>query len=141
MSFKTDDGGVALSLKDCKLMATTSWDASLSQATGRVVIVTYSLPDLRYIAGILNKRSDVHLVMNSKFKDRAMRLKRRYPELRITMRNDLHAKMVLAEPDMVWLSSANFGRSRWFEHTIGIHDRQAYEFYKGQLEDYLGREV
>ena len=75
--------------------------------------------------------------MNSKFEKDATMLRLRYPSLRVILRRDVHAKMVLADPCTVWLSSANFGASGWFESTIGIHSKAAYDFYLEQLSRYL----
>lgn len=144
MSFKTDAGGLALRLNDAKLMTTetcSTWNTRLSQigkSGSQVIICTYSLPDVDYICRILDKRSrNVTLIVNDKFRSRAEELKRRYPALKIHTRPDVHAKIVLIEPETVWLSSANFGKSGWFENTIGIHSKAAYDFYLDQIQRYL----
>jgi len=104
----------------------------------RIVICTYSIPNLNYVFKIFDKRSDnVVLIMNSKFEDIANKIRARYPAMRVITRKDVHAKLVLAEPQTVWLSSANFGASGWFESTIGIHSKVAYDFYMEQLSQYL----
>ena len=143
MSFKTDNGGVALSLKDVKISTSHSgstWNTRLSQianSKGELIICTYSLPNPEYITRILDKRSNVILICHEKFRDRVMALKNKYPDLTVHLKKDVHAKMVLLAPHTVWLSSANFGASGWFEQTIGIHDARAYQFYREQIERYL----
>lgn len=145
MPFKTDCGGLAVKLNDCKLSVSenaSTWNTRLSQigkTDGKVIICTYSLPDLKYIQKILDKRSrNVTIIAHEKFEKKAMLLKRMYPFLHIHLRPDVHAKIVLVEPRSVWLSSANFGSSGWFEQTIGIHDKTAYSFYLNALSKYLG---
>ena len=145
MSFRTDAGGFALKLNDVKLMAAeSSWATRMSQigkCPGGIIICTYSLPDVEYIMKILDKHPDnVVLVLHEKFRRSADLLKARYRGLHVYLRPDVHAKLVLIEPETVWLSSANFGRSGWFEQTIGIHDRRAFEFYFDQIESYLFEE-
>ena len=104
----------------------------------RVIICTYSLPNIKVVHQILDKRSDnVILIMNSKFENTAEQLRKRYPDLKVITRDDVHAKIVLAEPSTVWISSANFGDSGWFEGTIGMHSRAVYEFYLEQLRRYI----
>lgn len=104
----------------------------------RVIICTYSVPNLNYVFRIFDRRSDnITLIMNSKFEDTACILRARYPAMRIITKKDVHAKLVLAEPYTVWLSSANFGASGWFESTIGIHSKIVYDFYMEQLAKYL----
>ena len=99
------------------------------------------MPNSKHIDRILQKKSEnVTLICNSKFAADAKRLKRKYPSIHLIMRWDIHAKMVLIEPDIVWLSSANFGCSEWFEESIGIHSELAYKFYIKQLMDHLGVE-
>jgi hypothetical protein len=89
---------------------------------------------------ILDKRSSyVTIIYNSRFSQRGKALQRKYPKLRLIARPDVHAKIVLIEPETVWLSSANFGRSGWFEHTIGIHSSAAYNFYMTEILEYLER--
>ena len=101
---------------------------------------TYSLPSLEYLKKIFDKRTEnVTLIAHEKFADKASHLKELYPDLEIILKPDVHAKYVLIEPDTVWLSSANFGSSGWFDQTIGIHDKDAYEFMLSQTERYLKR--
>ena len=145
MKFKTDCGGVALSLKDAKLSTShtaSTWNTRLSQigrVSGKIVICTYSLPNLDYLQRIFDKRSDgITLIAHEKFHERAVQLKRMYPELKIVLKPDVHAKFVLIEPETVWLSSANFGSSGWFEQTIGLHSKEAYEYMLKQVNAYIG---
>ena len=106
----------------------------------KVIICTYSLPDLEYSKQIFDKRSkNVTLIVNEKFRNKAEELESIYPDLDICIKNDVHAKMVLVEPKTVWLSSANFGKSDWFEQTIGIHSEEVYSFYFDQINKYLNK--
>lgn len=143
--FKSDGGGLALCVKDAKLSTShtaSSWNTRLSQIgrfPGRIVICTYSLPKLDYLQRIFDKRSDgITLIAHEKFHERASQLKKMYPELQIVLKPDVHAKFVLIEPETVWLSSANFGSSGWFEQTIGLHSKEAYEYMLKQVNAYIG---
>lgn len=149
MTFKTDNGGWALRIDDAKITTSdkaSTWNTRLSQIgteklkDKKVVICTYSLPDLEYCKKIFEKRStNVLLIVNEKFKSQADELQKEYPNLDIRLKKDVHAKMVLIEPQTVWLSSADFGRSDYFEQTIGIHSEEVYEIYLKQIEDYLNK--
>lgn len=91
-----------------------------------------------FITKILERRSnDVTILANEKFRFRAEQIKRRFPSVQIVLKPDTHAKMVLIEPDTVWLSSENFGRSGWFEQAIGIHNADVYDFYYSKVLDYI----
>ncbi len=148
-TFETDNGGVAVSIMDAKILTSetaSTWNTRLSQIgttnlkDKRVIICTYSLPDLEYSKQIFDKRSkNVMLIVNEKFSDKAEELRKLYPDLEIYLRADVHAKIVLVEPRTVWLSSANFGKSNWFEQTIGIHSEEVYNFYLEQINIYLNK--
>lgn len=89
------------------------------------------MPNLSYIEGILCKRPhNISIIAHAKFYDKSMRLKEKFPDIEIAIRKDIHAKFVLIEPDTVWLSSANFGRSNWAETSIGMHSKEAFRFYQ-----------
>ena len=142
--FTTDHGGMALSIKDAKLSTShtaSTWNTRLSQigrSNKKIIICTYSLPSLEYLKRIFDKRTEnITLIAHEKFVDKASHLKELYPDLEIILKPDVHAKYVLIEPDTVWMSSANFGSSGWFEQTIGIHDKDAYEFMLSQTKRYL----
>ena len=136
MSFKTDNGGEAIRINDAKLFFgdSSTWATRLSQlakVNGSVYISTFSLPDLPYAQKILEKRPhDILIVAHSMFHAKALAIKDAFPDIRIALRDNIHAKFVLAEPKTVWLSSANFGRSGWIEHGIGMHSPEAFEFYR-----------
>ena len=145
MKFKTDGGGRALELNDVKISTTKSsstWNTRLSQIAkikGSIIIATYSLPDTEYIEKIFRKRSEkVILIFHEKFIEKARKLKESFPAIKLYPMPDIHAKIVLIEPDTVWLSSANFGQSGWFEQTIGMHSREAYRYYYESLCEYVG---
>ena len=136
MSFKTDNGGEAIRINDAKLFFgdNSTWATRLSQLAkvkGNVYISTFSLPDLPYAEKILEKRPrDIFIIAHSMFHAKALGIKDAFPDIRIALRDDIHAKVVLAEPETVWLSSANFGKSGWIEHGIGMHSPEAFEFYR-----------
>lgn len=147
MGFKTDCGGLALKIPDAKITTSqtaSTWNTRLSQighVPGRIIICTYSLPNIEYLRRIFDKRSDnILIIAHEKFQAKAAELKREYPGLQIVLKPDVHAKFVLIEPETVWLSSANFGSSGWFEQTIGLHSEAAYRFMLDQVEQYVGKE-
>lgn len=132
--FKTDAGGRATKCNDMKLMAGAStWGTRLSQLarqTGTVRIVTYSLPDIEYVHTQLGRRpSDILLIANSRFENKAREIKCAFPGVRVAVREDIHAKVLLIAPHTVYISSANFGDSDWVESTIGLHSREAHDWY------------
>ena len=133
--------GQAIDIKYAKLFFgdNSTWAVKLSQLAkvkGSVYISTFSLPDLPYAQKILEKRPrDIFIVAHSIFYAKALAMKDAFPDIRIALRDNIHAKMVLAEPETVWLSSANFGKSGWIEHGIGMHSPEAFEFYKNAFTE------
>lgn len=148
MPFKTDAGGIALKINDAKLTTSktaSTWNTRLSQiayAPGEIIICTYSLPDMDYLKSIFDKRSSgITIIAHEKFRSKSEKLKAMYPALNIVLRPDVHAKFVLIEPKTVWLSSANFGKSSWFEQTIGLHSKEAYDFMLEQVQHYISSDA
>lgn len=145
MTLKTDGGGLAVSanIKVSSTSSASTWNTRLSQikrVKGEIFICTYSLPDLKYIKQILDKRSTgITILANSKFLEKAIELKFAYPDLKIKLANNTHAKIVLISPETVWLSSANFCHSGWFENTVGIKNKDVYEFYEKEIQYFLSK--
>lgn len=145
MSFKTDAGGLAT--KCCIKVSTTqsgsTWNTRLSQLLKdekELIICTYSLPEIKYVTKILSKRENgrgITLLVHDKFKEKAVLLKQDYPELKIFLATNTHAKLIISPPETVWLSSANLGDSGWFESTIGLKSREAYDYYQNQILKFI----
>ena len=138
MSFKTDHGGLAVKADIKVATQTSTWNTRLSQllhGKAEITICTFSLPRSSvFLKKLFDKRSkNVTIIANSKFEAEAKSLKLSYPNLRIILSPKVHAKLALAAPDKVWLSSENLVHSRSFENTVGIHNRAVYDFYIAEL--------
>ena len=132
MGYCTDSGGDAVKCNDIKIFSSKStWATKLSQIgkiKGVVTITTYSLPDISYARRILNKKSkNVYLIAHLKFHKKAMELKEEYPNLRIALNNEIHAKTITIEPITTYFTSANFGKSTWYESSIGLHSKEVHD--------------
>lgn len=138
---KTDNGGLATTARvKVSLGKGSTWATRLSQigkSSGEIIICTYSLPNLDYMSQILDKRSDITIVCHKKFQEKASILQQKYPRLNIILKSDIHAKMVLIQPETVILSSANFGSSGWLEHTITVKSESVYSYYYNRLKGVL----
>lgn len=138
MSFKTDCGGLALRANIKVSTQASTWNTRLNQlfrGSAPIILCTFSLPkNPAALDGLLGKRCDgITIIANSKFADEARLLKARYPGLTIILCPQTHAKLALAAPDRVWLSSENLTQGSNFENTVGIHSRAVYEFYLSEL--------
>lgn len=140
MVFLDDSSGFAFSCGDAKIsVGTGSWSVRLSQiarVTGSIYIVTGKLLDPDYVSQILGKRPhNISIIANANARKEANTIKRSFPGVRIALHNDCNAKVALVEPDTVWISSADFGRSTMIESTIGLHsinvfNRAAESFFR-----------
>lgn len=144
MPFKTDTGGLALTA-DVKLSnKSTTWNTRLQHIGENdclVTIVSFSLADVEYISRILSRRKtgrNLRLICNTRACVNAVRLKKEFPEMRVYLHPMAHAKLVLIEPEMVWVSSENIGHKlKSFDATIGIMGKEAYDHYAEQIDSLL----
>lgn len=138
MSFKTDTHGLAFSCLDIKLQANGStWGMRLSQLarqSGCIRILTYSLPDVDYVAKQLGRRPhNICLLAHAKFREKALAIAQAFPQIAIALHPRIHSKVLLCEPGTVVVSSANFGSSTWEETSISLHDRTVHDWYLGHV--------
>ena len=99
----------------------------LQNPEAKVRILTYSLWGAwNAFFHIPNK---IYLVCHSKFKDEAIKLKEFHPQINIATHPKIHAKVVLIEPELLYVSSCNFAGSDWHETTISIRSKESYDNY------------
>lgn len=107
----------------------------------KVILSTYSLPKLdkqvERLIGLREEGQGIFLLCNSKFVWKAEKLKNMFPKLTVFLRQDVHAKIVLVEPDIVWEGSSNFGYSGWFENSIRLKSRTAFNYEYQRILRYL----
>ena len=78
------------------------------------------------------------IIVNSKYAFTAQKYKNWYPKIDMYISPYAHAKLVLAEPDIVYLSSENLGNNPGsFDAPIGLESVEAYEHYKSQVDRLL----
>lgn len=136
LRMKSDAHGILVRPKEVKIYWSSdhTWNMKLSQigrpsqSDKKLYIATYSLPDLDYVVEVLAHRPTGHnvfLMANAKFQAQALQLLNYFPEMQIRLHPKMHCKFVLIEPETVFIGSANFGRSRWYETMIGLKDSTA----------------
>lgn len=134
MTFKTDGHGIAFKCNDIKITGDThTWAMKISQLyrqTGIMRIITYSLPNIGYVKKQFERRpKDIFLIAHSSFQDKAEKIKEMFPDIRIALHKEVHSKVLLIEPNTIYISSANFGNSGWHEANIGLHSKEAHDWY------------
>lgn len=110
--------------------------AILKNEDSEIIIVTFSLPgNPDFLCDIFDIRSQgVTIVANTKYAEPARTLKERWPDIRIYLDPNVHAKMVMADPDRVWVGSGNLGMTRSAEGTVGLEGRAAFGYFMDELE-------
>ena len=131
MSFSDDNGGFSFSCADAKFsVCASTWNTRLSQLgklQGSLRILTHHLPNPEYIAKILSKRPyNIFIIANEDARENAMKLKAQFPDVRIALHKKMNAKVVLFEPETVWVSSSDFGESKMTESAVGFHSSVAH---------------
>ena len=56
-------------------------------------------------------------------------IKAGFPLIRIAVNDFVHSKVLLIEPRTLYISSANFGQSKMHESAVGLHSKEAHDWY------------
>ena len=134
MGFKNDCGGFVFDCSDIKIsLDSSTWSTRLSQLAkikGTVWISTRSIENTEYVSTIIGKRpQNINILAHVSAQANAEKLKKKFPNISIALHKNINAKIVLIEPDTVWISSGDFGCTTQIESTIGLHSKIAYDKY------------
>lgn len=142
---RIDNGGIKGYVKEVKLMTNVDWDDIFSKITDQeTTICTYGDPDNQYnpfFRKHLPHMKNLMLVLGcgpdknkkSFFESKVRALN---PNIKLYLKWDTHAKVVLIAPDEVYISSQNVGISDWFQVTAYIKDKDMYKQYKENVDNY-----
>ena len=119
-----------------------NWNQKFNGYHGRnIVITSYTLPNYDYVCTILTKlfkQGNRVTIYANTISDNVLRhLSKKFPCLNYKTFPNMHAKMVLVDNNIVWLSSQNLGTSSWFENTINIHSKKAYKYFYDRLNEFI----
>jgi hypothetical protein len=131
--------GILIKPSECKVYDYShSWGMKLSQLArqkGWVRIVTYSLPSLDYIKQQFERRPfDIWLLANTQFRERALEIKQLFPKVEVALFDKIHAKVLSISPSTLYVGSANFGASHWYEMSIGVRSIEAHDHFVDQFD-------
>ncbi len=137
---KIDIYGFDMSTKNFTVFVNIDWCQELQkyEPERHIDIVTYSIFDERYLKDILSHKQSVNIIVSDKFQRRQKYeglVQALSGDIVLKPRNSTHAKIVLIEPNIVYLSSQNINKPDWFNWAIKIEDEVVYRFYKKQIED------
>lgn len=127
---------------EVKFSKMLNWNQKFNGLRNRNIIVsTYTLPNLDYLKTIIAKLfaqgNSLTIYANDFVLPTLQLLQQEFPQLVYDTRPNLHAKMVLIENNIVWLSSQNFGSSGWFENTINLKGLEPYDYFYNRLLEFL----
>jgi phosphatidylserine/phosphatidylglycerophosphate/cardiolipin synthase-like enzyme len=145
MTWKDDVHGLLCSAREIKCyLPSHSWAMKLSQMARQdalIRIATYSL-NAEFAIGILQRRPySVRLACHQQFVQQARILTSRLPGVKVKAIRDLHAKLVLIEPDTTYLGSANFVPASISDLVIGIRSRAVHAHYAQWFDAQWAREA
>lgn len=106
----------------------------------KLIISTYSLNNINYISAILGNRrygKNIHLICHERFADGAVELKKALPLMCIYLRPDIHTKIVLLEPNIVFHGSDNFGKGGYFNEALEFRSKEFFDYEYNMLLHYL----
>ena len=140
---RSDTAGRVVPVKTVKLSnCGITWNKRLSKilkVPGEIILCTYSLVNLPFLTRVFSQRSTgVTIITHERYSDMAKRLKEAHPDLKVYVSPYVHAKLLLADPRLVWVSSENLGHNKnSFDCSIGLESLAAYVHYKAQVDRLL----
>lgn len=139
---KQDNGGISRKLNsNVELRANIDWNEiyNMIKDSDCIDIATYSQYEADDFWQRLKDHKNVNIVINEKSLynvNRTLEFKAYSASHDVAQVDNSHAKMILAAPDFVCLSSQNVGSADWLQNTIIFYDKEAYDFYKCQFDSY-----
>lgn len=97
-----------------------------------VRIITYSLcSEIGYVTDLLAKPQapSIRIIAHKDFKENAVKAQVRYKDLRIRLHPTVHSKVMLIEPDIVIVGSANFTGGDYDQTCVQMYSPDAHAWY------------
>ena len=140
MAWTTDNGLVVRPNEVKGYGAPTSWARKLSwlerHPTRLVRVATYSL-DAEYAAGFFIRRPHhVRLMCHENFSTEAHKLQTMLPDIEVRTLADLHAAMVLIEPETIYIGSMNFVKAALKEGVVGVRSGPLHDHYAALFDEW-----
>lgn len=131
---ENDNGGVSGIIPEIRIMTGLDYERILSRVDSNtyVKIYTYDLyEEIEFYEACLRHLHKCDVIVNgSRITQKKIdEFNAKLPNVNVIQKPDTHAKMILIEPEEVYLSSQNFSRTDWFQHAVYIKDREAYSVY------------
>lgn len=122
-----DNGGTIEYLHNIDLMTNVNWFDIIRQNAGKQIdMCTYGRPDAPRMHSVADMIYPGKLIVGTIS---------HYPHWdiedkpNVKVRHDTHAKLLFIAPDEVYISSQNVEFEDWYQTTVHIKDRSAYEHY------------
>lgn len=127
-----DNGGTYISLKNVVLLSNVDWFDILNRNAGKeMYLCTFGNPDGNKMHKAVSLITNGKVIIGTRYSAREWDVEKRYSNVRV--KYDSHAKILLIAPDEVFLSSQNIEYDDWYQTTVHIKDRRAYNHYYEQF--------
>ncbi|ACO17689.1 Uncharacterised protein [Streptococcus pneumoniae] len=116
---KSDNGGGTYCLDNIELLANIDFIKIFEEisTSSKIDIVTYSFYDDEFLKALLYDKINVRVLL-SKISNQSQHytdlIREIVPNSEVIQVEETHAKIVLAEPNFVYLGSQNIDQSDWF---------------------------
>lgn len=127
-----DNGGTYLNLFNVTLLTNVDWLYILNQNKGKEMhLCTFDNPNAEKVQNAVSLIKGGKVIIGTLSQEKSWDIVRNFTNVKI--KHDSHAKMLLIAPDEVYLSSQNIEHDDWFQTTVYIKDKRAYDHYLDQF--------
>ncbi|WP_234700057.1 phospholipase D-like domain-containing protein [Streptococcus lactarius] len=137
---KSDNGGDSYCLDNIELLSNIDFIKIFEEisTSAKIDIVTYSFYDDEFVKKLFRKKTNVRVLLSKVSKQSqhyADLIREIVPNSDVIKVEESHAKIVLAEPNFVYLGSQNIDQSDWFQTGVVIRDQEIYKYYLKIVND------
>lgn len=137
---KSDNGGDTYCLDNIELLANIDFLKIFKEisTSSKIDIVTYSFYDDEFVKALFCDKINVRVLLS-----KVPKQSQHYTDLireivrdsEVIQVEETHAKIVLADPDFIYLGSQNIEQSDWFQTGVVIRDIGIYKYYLKIVDD------
>ena len=137
---KSDNGGDTYHLDNIELLSHIDFHSIFEEisSSAKIDIVTYSFYDDEFVKELFREKRNVRVLLSKIHKQSqhyADLIREIVSNSEVIQVEKTHAKIILAEPNFVYLGSQNIDQSDWFQTGVIIRDQDIYNYYLNIVDD------
>ncbi len=137
---KSDNGGDTYRLDSIELLSHINFHSIFEEisSSAKIDIVTYSFYDDEFVKELFREKRNVRVLLSKIHKQSQHYedlIQEIGPNSEVIQVEGTHAKIILAEPNFVYLGSQNIDQSDWFQTGVIIRDQDIYNYYLNIVDD------